>query len=485
MTDSLTVAPVLPAHAQGSSQFLKLPIELRNQIYEYLLPWNDEKHYQNPWRIYMAQVHRCFHGWDAYYGVDNYNCWRSVDHKKFGYCQGGNRNFWRRNEYTKQYEGWSCPQILRTCSQIHAEATDLLFGGSTIDLDVTADGIALFLNHRVTDTKEKMEQTWYTKFLDRFDFARPKQVNIKVHISTFKNPMQVLRWRESISSLVELLGKCGGKIRNLHIELEESPGHLFVPFETIAERSANHKENFDLFSDVLHQSFPEQAPDLELILGPLRLLRVDEEAEVVLRRNKISVERACLFEELGYVKPGDLDALVNAVNPPAFETIAKSLETSMKVEEPGSVDLSTQVTRQLVSQLDGLTTAIREGYRLEWECTLPGYSCCYDCNGHGDWIHRRDMLVKWVRIGWHHFLDMETVNEDLEIHQACLDEILRGVKPTHNCGQGWDCEREQKEKKRNHWGESTEPVQYDDAAEEDVEMMGRGLKGRGKARKKR
>jgi hypothetical protein len=237
-------------------------------------------------------------------------------------------NSWHRYDDPMRYEGWCCTEIMRTCPQIHAEVTNLLFRNCVVDVDLTKNSIAFLIGGRC----EEMREVCYARFLRRFDFTRPRQVNVKLHVRTFRNPLHVLRWREMVSGFVEILGRRGGKIHNLRIEIVgDGIEGFFVLLEKRNQYDADRIDETRL-SNVLQRSFPGQAPDLVLVLGPFSLLYVEGSVDISLRSGLRTIS------DEDSTNSDDLSPTPKLL---AFDRVAKSLKRQLESGKPCSISSST------------------------------------------------------------------------------------------------------------------------------------------------
>lgn len=426
--------------AQGKPcTLLKLPVEIRNQMYNHLLTWNAEKTYRN---AYVAARIRS-HTRNEFYFEATEDDWYGK------YCDYV--NFRGYDEGEKRWFGWSSPEILRVCPQIYAEVTDLVFRNSTIDVELSVDGIGMLLQDQ-----RSTEASWHMERLRRFDFALLEGLNISIRIDACTNSVVVLRLRNVVSSFVTLLNQSLGdkKLQTLRVEV---CGQLeCIIFGDPAE-------------EYMKQSFSGLAPDVVLILGPLSLLRISHKAEVfyppcsqrtfrpdVLPDWSDGLQR--LLDD-GFVDLPDelwgsgqeaieefkIKEVARWAAP--FHRVARSLESRLLSTLPAVQDEDTSIiiTRSMEQIILTLTPQLTKAFRVLWVANLStGSAMEDDCDGGCDchwnmytdeekndlrsnFEKNKDRLVDWVRRGWTVYLQLDSdLKEMLQMPEQCLREIWDG-----------------------------------------------------------
>ena len=193
---------------------LRLPLELRQKIYGYLLPYNDKRIFQTRDR----DRHR-----DGEIPNFAVKCARDADGRPvymWGRCGG--------YEPLKAHTA-----IMRINKQLHNETQTYLFRGCTIKIHVDEVGYSFLehdyggpfvqqrldsdgnnlLNYRGRDRYTK----WYQTFVSNFDFTQLKKLIISIEAPQYDNPEGVVQIRWSMMALCDILRKCS-KIQHIEVE---------------------------------------------------------------------------------------------------------------------------------------------------------------------------------------------------------------------------------------------------------------------------
>lgn len=120
-----------PSPSLSLSPLLRLPIELRRQIYAYLLPHtlNLALRYQHsPDTIPRAEYNLTF----VRQPSSSNGTWKMQKTSPKSDRETGNDIVWRRG----------CTALLAVCKQIHEETADMLYGENTFVVDVTFDKVS-------------------------------------------------------------------------------------------------------------------------------------------------------------------------------------------------------------------------------------------------------------------------------------------------------------------------------------------------------
>lgn len=179
------------ATSHPSFPFLRLPLELREKIYFYLLPYNKN------------------HVFESDRGCNiNANFSDVLVHSKWS-SEG---RYKPPDEWVRKPIAYNV-SILSVNRQINGEASAFLFRGSTIKMIIWQWGID-FLEPKSGDNK----QAWYKSFLAGFNYSQPKKIVIEICASTFCEPERIVGFRQSILHLCEVLRMCP-QIAHLEIRL--------------------------------------------------------------------------------------------------------------------------------------------------------------------------------------------------------------------------------------------------------------------------
>lgn len=197
-----------PPSAQEPSRFLDLPLEIRGQIYGYLLPCNGTGILQTTPRSTTPQ----------YYPPS----------------PPGSTNSQRLSD-PKDTRTW--PEIIRVSKQIHDQVHTYFFFNSIIKIHIDETGYSFlekemagyYLDYETFKVRELQRMSrplcqpsrdgpvvqtfrpgdrvtdWHKAFIAAFDFSLPKKLIISIEAAPHANPKHVLRIRNSVLDLCKLL----------------------------------------------------------------------------------------------------------------------------------------------------------------------------------------------------------------------------------------------------------------------------------------
>lgn len=157
-----------PEPSLRSSPFLRLPVELRLEVYKYLFP------------LYNRKENDYEKGWYSDWVVD----YRELD---------------ANGRYRQRIKGNAHTAILRTNKQIHTEALDVLFHGSVFRVQIYPRGI-VFMRKLYISSKALTKG---------FGFVRPEKLAIQINHSESGNPKDIVEIRNHVITLCQSLKRTG------------------------------------------------------------------------------------------------------------------------------------------------------------------------------------------------------------------------------------------------------------------------------------
>ncbi len=208
-----------PTRPSVTSCLLELPLELRQQIYGYLFPWNEQ-------HLFQTSVHG---------KIPNFAV-KAAERASYSIYSGPTHE--RLQAHTA---------IMRVNSQLHQDAREYLFHDCIIRIQVDESGYSFletdpggpfpdvrrgpigiqcapsdydFLNYKCRDRFTG----WHKSFMSNFDFTQPKKLMITIQAPDYENPEGVVQIRESMMDLCNVLCKCC-EIKAIEVE-PQSQGYL-------------------------------------------------------------------------------------------------------------------------------------------------------------------------------------------------------------------------------------------------------------------